>query len=100
MDTVPLMASEDLLLCPVRVAAAIMRQIMKYPSSSKNSPILMVLLNGIIDQVTFFHMINVLRDAVVAIGEVTLGVKKRRLAHTQSGQAPLWQCTLANVLNL
>jgi hypothetical protein len=79
MDTVLLMVSKDLLLCPARAAAAIARQIMKYPGSSKNSPISTVLLNGIIDQVTSSHMVDALRDAVVAIGEVTLGVKKEEV---------------------
>jgi hypothetical protein len=79
MDTVSLMASEDLLLYPVRAAAAIKRQIIKYPVSSKNSPILKVLLNGIIDQVTSSHMIDALRDTVVAIREVTLGVKEEEV---------------------
>jgi hypothetical protein len=79
MDTVSLMAPKDLLLCPVIAAAAIMRQIMKYPGSSKNSPTSMVLLNGIIDQVKSSHMIDALGGAVVAIREVTLGVKREEV---------------------
>ena len=76
MDTVTLMASQDARLCPVRAAAAIVRRISKYPGSSKDSPISTVIANGHLEQVTSTHMINALRDAVGAIGEVKLGIKK------------------------
>ena len=75
MDTVTLMASQDAQLCPVRAAAAIVRRISKYPGSSKDSPISTVIVNGHLEQVTSTHMINALRDAVGAIGEVKLGIK-------------------------
>jgi hypothetical protein len=76
MDTVTLMASQDARLCPVRAAAAIVRRIRKYPGSSQDSPISTVIVNGHLEQVTSTHMIHVLRDAVGAIGEVKLGIKK------------------------
>ncbi len=76
IDMVTLMASQDAHLCPVRGAAAIVRRIRKYPGSSQDSPISTVTVNGHLEQVTSTHMINVLRDAVGAIGEVKLGIKK------------------------
>ena len=76
MDTVTLMASQDACLCLVRGAAAIVRRIRKYPGSSQDSPISTVTVNGHLKQVTSTHMINALRDAVGAIGEVKLGIKK------------------------
>jgi hypothetical protein len=60
----------------VRAAAAIVRRIRKYPGSSQDSPILTVTVNRHLEQVTSTHMINALRGAVGAIGEVKLGIKK------------------------
>jgi hypothetical protein len=77
MDTVTLMASQDARLCPVRAAAATVRRIRKYPGSSQDSPISTVTVNGHLEQVTSTHMINALRDAVGAIGEVKLGIKNK-----------------------
>jgi hypothetical protein len=76
MDTVLLMALEDILLCPVRAAASIVKRIRSYSGTTKNSPISTVVNGGIIEHVTSAQMINVLRDAVDAIREVKLGVKK------------------------
>ncbi len=76
MDRVTLMDSQDARLCPVRAAAAIVRRIRKYPGSTQDSPISTVTVNGHLKQVTSTHMINALRGAVGAIGEVKLGIKK------------------------
>jgi hypothetical protein len=56
MDTVTLMASQDARLCPMRAAAAIVRRIKKYPSSSQDSPISTVTVNGHLKQVTSTHI--------------------------------------------
>jgi hypothetical protein len=61
---------------PGEGSAAIVRRTRKYPSSSEDSPILTVTVNGYLQQVTSTHMINALRDAVEATGEVKLGIKK------------------------
>jgi hypothetical protein len=76
MDTVLLMASKDILLCPVRAAASIVKRIRSYSGTTQNSPISTVLNGGIIEHVTSTQMINILCDAVDAIGEVKLGFKK------------------------
>jgi hypothetical protein len=67
----------------VRAAAAIVQRIKNYPGCSINSPISTILNGGIIEHVTSQHMINVLRDAASAIGEVKvkLGIKKGRYRH-------------------
>jgi hypothetical protein len=79
MDTVTLMASKDVFLCPVRAAAAIVQMIKNYPGCSINSPISTVLNGGIIEHVMSQHMIDALRDAASAIGEVKLGIKKENI---------------------
>ena len=76
MDTETLMASQDAWLCPVRAAEATVRRIRKYPGSSQDSPISTVIVNGQPEQVMTTHMTHALRDAVGAIGEVKLGIKK------------------------
>ena len=70
------MASQDACLCLMRAAATILRRIRKYLGSSQDSPILTVTVNEHLEQVTSTHMINALRDAVGAIGEAKLGIKK------------------------
>ncbi len=79
MGTVTIMASPDAHLCPVKAAAAIMRRIRKNNSSSQDSPILTVTVNGHLKQVTPTHMINALRDSAGAIGELKLGIKKENI---------------------
>jgi hypothetical protein len=81
MDTVTLITSEDVLLCPVRAAAAIVRRIKSCPGCSINSPISTVLNRGFIEHVMSQHMIDALRDAASAIGEVKLGIKKEDIGH-------------------
>ncbi len=76
METLLLMASEDILLCPVRAAVSIVKRIRSYLGTTQNSPISTVLNGRIIERVTSAQMINLLRDAVDAIGEVKLGIKK------------------------
>jgi hypothetical protein len=92
MDTVLLMASEDILLCPVRVAASIVKRIRSYLGTTQNSPISTVLNGGIIEHVTSAQMINVLRDAVDAIGEVNWELKKKMLERTQLDRVRQWLC--------
>jgi hypothetical protein len=76
MVTVLLMASEDILLCPVRAAATIVKRIRNYLGSTQNYPISTVLNGGIIEHATSAQMINILQDTVSAIGEVKLGTNK------------------------
>ncbi len=52
MDTLLLMASEDILLCPVMVAASIVKRIRSYLGTTQNYLISKVLNGGIIEHVT------------------------------------------------
>ncbi len=76
MKTVLLMATEDIFFCPVRATASIVKRIRSYSGTTQNSPISTVLNGGIIEHVNSAQMINVLRGAVDAIGEVKQGIKK------------------------
>ncbi len=60
-------------------AAAIIKRIKEYLGTTPNSPISTYYNNSIIDQVTSDHMINTLREAVVGIGEIKLGIKKENV---------------------
>jgi hypothetical protein len=93
MHRVTLMASQDAHLCLVRGAAAMVRRIRKYPGSSQDSPILTVTVNGHLKQVTTTHMINASRDAVGAIREVNLGIKKEDVGtHSIRSGAAMAMC--------
>ena len=75
MDTVTQMATGDATLCPVRLDAALVRRIRKYPGSSDNTPVSAVWRNSRIEHVTSEEMIEALQAAVKAIGEELLGIK-------------------------
>ena len=96
MDSMTLMASQDICLCLMWAAAAVMRRLRKYPSSSQDSPISTASVNGHMDQVKSSHMINALRDAVGTSGELILGSKRRMLEHTRIDWVRPRQCTLGN----
>jgi hypothetical protein len=76
MDTITQMVLDNVKLCPVRAAAAIVKQIRSYPGSSDDSPYLSVLINGRVTHVTSQNFTDALWDAVVAIREHWLGIKK------------------------
>lgn len=72
-ETVTQMATGDLLLCPVRAWAAVVRRILGYPGADENTPVSAVWRYGRIEHVTSPAMVNALRDAVKAIGKDKLG---------------------------
>ena len=76
MDTINQMTLGES-LCPVRSAAAIVKRNKQYPGTSQNSPISTVFDGGIMTQVMSDHVTDALQDAVGAIGEARLGIKKR-----------------------
>ena len=75
MDTVTQLATGDAELCPVRLDAALVRRIRKYPGSSDNTPMSAVWRNDRIEHVTSEEMIEALQAAVIAVGEELLGIK-------------------------
>ena len=68
-NTTTQMASGNVMLCPVRAAAAIIRQIQAYPGSTHNTPISAIWRCGCIDHITSKQIANALRDAISTIGE-------------------------------
>lgn len=70
------MKSGDVLLCPVRQWAAIVRRILKYPGANEDTPVSAVWRNDRIEHITSKEMINALQAAVVSVGEDKLGFKK------------------------
>ena len=78
-DTVTQMNSGDILLNPVRIYAALVKRIWKYPGANQDTPISAVWRNNRIEHITSKEMVNALQDAVVAIGEDTLGIKREEI---------------------
>jgi hypothetical protein len=72
-------ATGDSVLCPVRFAASIIRQIGSYPGTSLNTNISAYMSNGSIKHVTSQPVINALHNAVGVIGEVRLGISKDKI---------------------
>ena len=75
-DTVTQMASGDILLCPVRQWAAIVKRILGYPGADDDTPVSAVWRHGRIEHVTSKDMVNGLRAAVACVGEEKLGIKQ------------------------
>jgi hypothetical protein len=79
MDTITQIALGDVKLCPVRAAAAIVKQIQSYPGSLDDLPVLSVMINDCVTHVTSQNVTDALRNAVVAIREHKLGIKKENI---------------------
>ena len=75
MDTVTQMFSKDLILCPVRQWAAIVRRIWGYAGASAETPVSAIWRHDRIEHITSAEMTNALRAAVISIGEEVLGFK-------------------------
>jgi hypothetical protein len=75
MDSVTQLTTGDILLCPVRLWAAIVKRILRYPGANEDTPVSAVWRNDRIDHITSKELVSAMRDAVVAIGEDKLGFK-------------------------
>ncbi len=78
-DTVTQMASGDVNMCPVRMAAAIVCRIQSYNKTDNNTPISAFLQFGHINHVTSKQVIATMRDEVQAIGEDVLHIEKSKI---------------------
>ncbi len=78
-DTITQMASGDVNMCPVRMAAAIVCRIRSYNETDNNTPISAFLQFGHITHVTSKQVIAAMRDGVQAIGENVLDIKKSEI---------------------
>ena len=79
-NTVTQMASMDILLCPIRQWAAIVRRILGYPGANVDTPVSAVWRNNRIKQVTSKDMVNALRVAVAFIGEENLDISQEDIS--------------------
>ena len=78
-DTVTQLDTDHSFLSPVRIWAAIVKRIRKYPGANDDTPVSAVWRNGRIQHVTSAEMVNALRDAVKVIGEEKLGFKSTEI---------------------
>jgi hypothetical protein len=92
-NTVTQEATSNSVLCPVRFAGGIVRQIMSYPGTSLNTNISMYMSNGSVKHVTSRLVINTLRDAVEPLAKHAWESPRTKSAPTPSDRAPQWQCT-------
>ena len=67
-DTVTQLASENIIICPVRQWAALVKRIRKYPRSTSDTPVSEVWKNHKIEHVASAKMVAALSNAVCAIG--------------------------------
>jgi hypothetical protein len=74
-DTVTHGRTDHDFLCPVKQWAAVVNRIWAYPGASINTPVSAVWRYNRIDHLTSQILIDALRDAVVTVGEDSLGFK-------------------------
>ena len=76
MDTVNLLPSDELVLCPVRIWARIVKRIRGYPGTSDNTEVSSVFENGRMKHITSTMMINALEDAADAVGRDRINIER------------------------
>ena len=74
-DTVTHGATDHEFLCPVKQWAAVVNRIWSYPGATVNTPVSAVWRYDRIEHLTSKILIDSLRDAVIAVGEDSLGFK-------------------------
>ena len=79
MDTVTQMASKDMVLCPVRQWASVVKRITSYAGATADTPVSAVWRHGKLDNITATEMANALKAAIVEVGEEKLGIKKEEV---------------------
>jgi hypothetical protein len=78
-NTVIQMASGDINMCPVRMAAAIVQRIQSYRGANNDTPISAYWHFNRIDYVTSKQVIAAMKDAIQAIGEDVMHIKKSEI---------------------
>jgi hypothetical protein len=74
------MSSDNITLCPVRAAAAIVCRIQSYPGANDDTPISAIWQYARIKHITSRQIKNTLWDAVLAIGEDTLHIAANKIS--------------------
>lgn len=75
MDTITQQASGDLILCPVRAWASIVRRILTYPTTTPDSHVNTVYTGGEVSEIKATEISTAIKAAVTAIGFEKLGFK-------------------------
>ena len=78
-DTVTHGRTEHEYICPVRQWAAIANRIWSYPGASIDTPVSAVWRHDRIEHITSKMLVDALRDAVIAVGEDSLGFKAHQV---------------------
>ena len=73
-DTVTQQSTNDLVLCPVRSWAAIIKRLWGYPGTNEDTPVSTVMINGRIDHITSKMMVNALENGVVSVGREKVNI--------------------------
>jgi hypothetical protein len=72
-------ASGKVNMCPVRMAASIVRRVRSYKGTNNNTPISAFWRFNRIDHITSAQVIAAMKDAIIAIGEDLLHIKKSEI---------------------
>jgi hypothetical protein len=78
-NTVTQMVSGDVNICPVRMGAAIVQKIQSYKGANNDTPISAFWCFNRINQITSKQVIAAMKDAIQAIGEDILHIKKSEI---------------------
>jgi hypothetical protein len=76
LDTVTQLSSGDIILCPVRAWAAIVRRIRGYLGTNGDTPVSAVWRNGRLEDITSTMLVNALEGAIDAVGRDRLNIPK------------------------
>ena len=78
-NTITQKASGKVNMCPVRMAASIVRRVRSYKGTNNNTPISAFWRFNRIDHITSAQVIAAMKDAIIAIGEDLLHIKKSEI---------------------
>jgi hypothetical protein len=73
-DTVTQWKTSDPVMCPVKLWASIVKRILTYKETNKDSPVSLALHRNSTISITLEMVANLLKDGVVAIRETKLGI--------------------------
>ena len=78
-STVTQWQTADKLLCPLKIWASLIRRILSYKGTNKNSPVSLAKHNNKIINVTGEMIADLCRNGVVTIGETKLGILRSKI---------------------
>jgi hypothetical protein len=78
-DVVTQWRTDDHVMCPIKLWASIVTRILTYEGSNTNSPVSLARHSNITISITSEMVANLLKDGVVAIGEMKLGIQRHEI---------------------